>query len=150
MDEAEAQLSRPGIARQRTVTLMQDLVEAGDAFAEVGLGVVVVVQVHLDLAEPVGTQRRQLFQVRGHVLLLRVEEGVLRRPAVGDPNTHDSFDLPNIVIGSGNGKLKPGRHVAYEIGDYVPQANLLISLLAMVGVPVDKLGDSTGRLKEIA
>lgn len=75
---------------------------------------------------------------------------VLYGASLGEPNAHDSFDLPNIVIGSGNGTLKPGRHVAYEIGDYVPQCNLLASLLDKVGVPVEKLGDSTGTLRELS
>jgi hypothetical protein len=36
--------------------------------------------------------------------------------------------------------------MAFEMRDYVPQGNLLVSLLDLVGVPIDKLGDSTGRL----
>ena len=71
---------------------------------------------------------------------------VLYGAGLGEPNTHDPFDLPSIVFGRANGKLSTGRHMGFGMRDYVPQANLLVSLLDMVGVPIDELGDSTGRL----
>jgi hypothetical protein len=71
---------------------------------------------------------------------------VLYGAGLGEPNTHDPFDLPSIVFGKAHGKLKTGRHLAFTMRDYVPQGNLLVSLLDLVGVPIDKLGDSTGRL----
>jgi hypothetical protein len=37
----------------------------------------------------------------------------------------------------------------YAIDDYVPEANLLISLLGKAGVPIEELGDSTGELQEL-
>jgi hypothetical protein len=69
---------------------------------------------------------------------------------LGDPNPHDPFDLPSIVFGKGHGKLSTGRHLAFNMKDNVPQANLLRSLLDMVGVPMDKFGDSTGQLKGLS
>ena len=72
---------------------------------------------------------------------------VLYGAGLGEPNTHDPFDLPSIVFGRANGKLKTGRHLKFPMRDYVPQGNLLISLFDLAGVPVDKLGDSTGQLK---
>ena len=68
---------------------------------------------------------------------------------LGNPNQHAIIDLPNIVIGGGGGRIKGGRHLAYPIDDYVPEANLLITLLDKVGVPAEQLGDSTGQLKEL-
>jgi hypothetical protein len=71
---------------------------------------------------------------------------VLYGAGLGEPNSHDPYDLPSIVVGRGNGKIKPGNHLAFKMRDYVPQCNLLMSLLGMVDVPLDKLGDSSGRL----
>ena len=68
---------------------------------------------------------------------------------LGNPNIHAVIDLPNLVFGAGAGRVKGNRHVAYRVEDYVPQANLWITLLDRVGVPVDGLGDSTGTLREI-
>lgn len=63
--------------------------------------------------------------------------------AIGDPNVHDHNNLPTLLVG-GKGKLRAGRHVRH-VKD-TPVANLHLALLDMVGVPVEKLGDSTGRL----
>jgi hypothetical protein len=71
---------------------------------------------------------------------------VLYGAGLGEPNTHEPFDLPSIVIGKANGKLRTGRHLAFNMDDSVPQMNLLLSLLDYAGVPVDKLGDGTGPL----
>jgi hypothetical protein len=71
---------------------------------------------------------------------------VLYGAGLGEPNSHDPFDLPSILIGRANGQIKGGRHMMYNMRDYVPQGNLLVSLMGMVGVPIDKLGDSTGKL----
>jgi hypothetical protein len=75
---------------------------------------------------------------------------VLYGAGLGEPNTHEPFDLPNIVFGRANGKLHTGRHVAFPLDDNVPQMNLLVSLLDLAGVPPQKIGDSTGRLAGLA
>ncbi|MEQ1897509.1 MAG: DUF1552 domain-containing protein [Vicinamibacterales bacterium] len=74
---------------------------------------------------------------------------ILLGGGLGNPNEHAIIDLSNLVFGGGGGKIKGNRHLAYKIEDYTPEANLVISLLDRAGVPVDKLGDSTGQLKEI-
>ena len=61
--------------------------------------------------------------------------------SIGDPNAHDHNNLPTLVAG---GKLGGGRHIVYTKN--TPVANLHLSLLEMAGVPVDRLGDATGRL----
>ncbi len=68
---------------------------------------------------------------------------------LGNPNEHAIIDLSNLILGGGAGKIKGNRHVAYKIEDYVPETNLVVTLLDRAGVPVDKLGDSSGRLKEL-
>ena len=68
---------------------------------------------------------------------------------LGNPNEHAVIDLPNLVFGGGGGRIKGNRHLAYKIENYTPETNLVISLLDRAGVPIEKLGDSTGQLKEI-
>ena len=68
---------------------------------------------------------------------------------LGNPNEHAVIDLPNLVFGGGGGRIKGNRHLAYKIEHYTPETNLVISLLDRAGVPIEKLGDSTGQLKEI-
>jgi hypothetical protein len=68
---------------------------------------------------------------------------------LGNPNVHAVIDLANLVIGGGGGRIRGTRHVAYEVERYVPQQNLMVTLLNRAGVPVDRLGDSTGDLKEL-
>lgn len=60
---------------------------------------------------------------------------------IGDPNAHDHNNLPTLVAG---GKIGGGRHLQYAPN--TPVANLHLSLLDLAGVPVDRLGDATGKL----
>jgi len=62
---------------------------------------------------------------------------------IGDPNAHDHNNLPTLIAG-GKRYFKGGRHLQYARN--TPVANLHLSALAMAGVPVEKLGDATGRL----
>jgi hypothetical protein len=62
---------------------------------------------------------------------------------ISDGNQHDHYDLPCLIV-SGPAMFKGGRHLRYP--DRTPMANLLLTMTDKLGVPVDKLGDSTGRL----
>jgi hypothetical protein len=66
---------------------------------------------------------------------------------MSNSNAHDHYPLPNIVVGGGRGRLQGGQHVLCP--EHTPMTNLLVTLLDKVDVPVDKLGDSTGRIAEI-
>ena len=59
---------------------------------------------------------------------------------------HSQF--PALVLGGGAGALKGGRHVVYP--DHTPLTNLQLTLLNSLGVPTEKLGDSTGQFKELS
>jgi hypothetical protein len=63
---------------------------------------------------------------------------------LGDPNLHNHMRLPLAVIGGAAGNMKGGRYLRYP--DDTPMANLLVSMLNKVGLPIDKVGDSTGPL----
>jgi hypothetical protein len=60
---------------------------------------------------------------------------------MSNSNVHDHFPLPNLVFGGG---FKGGRHIKFP--ERTPMTNLLLTLMDKAGVPVDKLGDSTGKL----
>lgn len=65
-----------------------------------------------------------------------------------DGNRHNHDDLPILLCGGGSGTLRTGRHVRYRRD--TPLNNLWLSLLERMGTPVDRLGDSTGRLPNLA
>jgi len=67
---------------------------------------------------------------------------------MGNSNQHQHYDVPHILVGGANGKLKGNRHLAYA-RKTVPTGNLLLSLLDMFGIEKDKQGDSTGRLPKL-
>ncbi len=61
---------------------------------------------------------------------------------MADSNAHASENLPILLAGGGAGT--GGHHITYPAD--TPLANLHLSLLDKVGVPVETLGHSTGRL----
>ncbi len=67
---------------------------------------------------------------------------------MSDGNVHNHHDLPTLVVGGGSGTIKGGRHLRYP--DRTPVTNLFLTLLDKVGVPVDTLGDSSGRLEPLS
>ena len=67
---------------------------------------------------------------------------------IADGNQHTHHDLPLVLAGGAAGRLQGGRHVRYA--RETPMNNLLLSLLEIVGVPAEKLGDSTGKLGGLA
>ena len=64
---------------------------------------------------------------------------------MGNGNLHRHSDLPVLLAGKLNGKFKTGYHYDYKMD--TPMANLLVTILDRAGVPIEKLGDSTGPLK---
>jgi Protein of unknown function (DUF1552) len=66
---------------------------------------------------------------------------------MSNSNVHNHFPLPNLVVGRAAGSHKGGRHLKYP--DHTPMTNLILSMLDKVGVPMDTLGDSTGRAEAL-
>ncbi len=66
---------------------------------------------------------------------------------MGDGDHHTPYNLPVILVGGGCGKLAGGRHMKYEMD--TPFMNLGLTLLDKVGVHLDGISDSTGRLADL-
>jgi len=66
---------------------------------------------------------------------------------ISDSNTHFHDDLPIALVGGAAAGIKGGRYVRYAKG--TPLANMHVTVLDKLGVKVEKLGDSTGRLDRI-
>ena len=73
---------------------------------------------------------------------------VLYGSNMGNSNQHVHYDVPHVLVGGLNGKLKGGRHLAYPTKQ-VPTGNLLLTLLDMYDIHQDSIGDSTGRLENL-
>jgi hypothetical protein len=73
---------------------------------------------------------------------------VVYASGIADGNEHTHEDLPVVLAGRGGGSLSPGRHIVYETK--TPMTNLDLSLLDRMGVRADSIGDSTGRLEQLA
>ena len=64
------------------------------------------------------------------------------------PTSHSQRDLPILLAGGAAGRVAGGRYIAYP-GDTTPLTNLYLTMLDKVGVPTEKLGDSTGKLNRL-
>ncbi|HXW16164.1 MAG TPA: DUF1552 domain-containing protein [Terriglobia bacterium] len=64
------------------------------------------------------------------------------------PTVHSQHNLPIILAGGASGRIAGGRYIVYP-GDLTPLTNLYLTMLDKVGVPTEKLGDSTGRLNRL-
>ena len=73
---------------------------------------------------------------------------VLYGSNMGNPNQHLHYDVPHVLVGGANGRLKGGRHLAYPTRA-VPTGNLLVSVLEKFDIRQDTIGDSTGRLEDL-
>lgn len=61
-----------------------------------------------------------------------------------DGNAHDPHNLPIVLAGQGGGRITTGRHVINSRN--TPLANLYLSMLDVMGTPVEKFADSTEKL----
>jgi hypothetical protein len=86
----------------------------------------------------------KLQSVREGDATLLEQSMILFGGGMGDGNLHRHSDLPTLMAGSLGGRIKAGRHLSYKLD--TPMSNLLLTILDAVDVPLEKLGDSTGRL----
>ncbi len=66
---------------------------------------------------------------------------------MGNPNVHDHVNLPIIVAGGAAGNMRGGRHIRFD--KPTPLANLHLTLLNKVGVPLESFADSQGQVDYI-
>ena len=66
---------------------------------------------------------------------------------ISDSNTHFHDDLPIALVGGKNAGVKGGRYIRYAAD--TPLANLHVTILEKLGVPVEAFGDSSGRLDRL-
>jgi hypothetical protein len=67
---------------------------------------------------------------------------------ISNSDRHTHGPLPTLVVGGGGGTLRGGRHLVYP--EHTPLTNLQLTLLNLLGVPTEKIGDSTGQFKELS
>lgn len=68
--------------------------------------------------------------------------------SISDPDKHSHDALPVLLAGRGGGTIKAGRHI--RVKKDTPITNLYVSVLDRMGVSAQKVGDSNGKLEEIA
>jgi uncharacterized protein DUF1552 len=69
---------------------------------------------------------------------------ILYGGGISNSTRHSGDNLPLLVVGGGAGRLKGGRHLTYA--DKPSMANLLVTLMDKLDVPVERIGGSTGKL----
>jgi Protein of unknown function (DUF1552) len=67
---------------------------------------------------------------------------------ISNSDRHTHGPLPTLVLGGGAGTIRGGRHLVYP--EDTPLTNLQLTLLHKIGVPAEKLGDSTGQFHELS
>jgi hypothetical protein len=73
---------------------------------------------------------------------------VLFGSSISESNIHTHDDLPILLAGGANGRLKGNRHLVYR--KETPLNNLFLNMFDLAGLPqVDGFGDSTGRLTDL-
>ncbi len=65
---------------------------------------------------------------------------------LSDGNRHAHDDLPVVMFGRGGG-FRMGSHMVYP--KQTPMTNLFLTLLDRMGVPSEKIGDSTGQIEHL-
>jgi len=69
---------------------------------------------------------------------------ILYGSGISNSTRHSGDNLPLLLVGGGAGRLKGGRHLTYS--GKPTMANLLVTLMDKLDVPVERLGGSTGKL----
>ena len=69
---------------------------------------------------------------------------ILYGSGISNSNAHAADNLPQLLVGGGSGQLKGGRHLKFM--DKPSNANLLVAIMDKMGVPVEKVGGSNGKV----
>ena len=63
---------------------------------------------------------------------------------MSDGQAHSAYPLPLSTIGGASGKMKGGRYLVAS--EWTPVANFWLSVAGMFGSPLERFGESTGRV----
>jgi hypothetical protein len=73
---------------------------------------------------------------------------ILFGSSISESNIHTHDDLPIVLAGTAQGRIKGNRHLVYP--KETPLNNLFLNMFDLAGLPhVDGFGDSTGRLSHV-
>ena len=72
---------------------------------------------------------------------------ILYGAGISDGDLHNHINLPVLVAGGGAGQVRGGRHI---LCPDVPLTNLHLALLDKIGIPMERVGDSTGKLELVS
>ncbi len=143
----------------RMVTFMMQREGSNRAFAEIGVPEGCHIPTHHqgDPEKIAKAQKIDEFRVRTlYYLVKRLKETpegdgtlldhtiLLYGAGIRDGNSHSHDDLPLALFGGKAAGIKGGRHLRYPVD--TPMTNLLMTMLDKGRVPLDHLGDSTGKL----
>jgi hypothetical protein len=70
---------------------------------------------------------------------------ILYGSGISNSTRHAPENLPLLLVGGGAGRLKGGRHIFYK--EKPSMANLLVTIMDKMDVPVEKVGGSSGKLE---
>jgi hypothetical protein len=70
---------------------------------------------------------------------------ILYGSGISNSTRHAPENLPLLLVGGGAGRLKGGRHIVYK--EKPSMANLLVTIMDKMDVPVEKVGGSNGKLQ---
>ena len=68
---------------------------------------------------------------------------------MSDGDLHSPLDLPVVLAGRGCGTVRGNQHLKYDLDKKVPMTNFHLTVLHKLGVPLEKMVDSTGELADL-
>ena len=105
-------------------------------------------------------EKLDLFHVEQYVALVKKMEAIkegdgtlldnmmfMLGSGLSSGELHICSNLPTVIAGSAGGRLNTGQHVRYPEG--TPIANLWLSMADVMRVKRERIGDSTGRLRDV-
>jgi hypothetical protein len=66
---------------------------------------------------------------------------------MSNSNAHDHWPLPSVIIGRAGGSIRGNQHIM--TADRTPVANLMMTILDRINVPIEEMGDATGLIAEV-
>jgi hypothetical protein len=69
---------------------------------------------------------------------------ILYGAGISNSNGHSGDNIPLMLVGGNNGRIKSGRHLTFA--NKPSTANLLLTIMDKFDVPMEKVGGSTGKL----